>query len=315
MIGKILNIRLKQLYRESKGIGIVRIIFLLALVAFIFFALYVNIEIVPTKYYITATYLTLILFLHLNRKDKRFLSLIFNRPYIIFITEYFLLSVPLLIISILKFEFVLIALILSGVSIISFLTLTIQKTNRNNFIIRMIPDNNFEWKSGVRKYFWSIVPVWIATVLGSFLIGAVPTGIFLITSAIISFYQESEPRNLIELYELPARKFIKNKLIGSLKINTAVSIIPMLLFLIFHTEYWYIVVYEFIMCNFVITFVILLKYARYAPCEDLSANGILTGMALISIALPFLFAAIIVMGVVYYFKSINNLNRYLNAYY
>jgi hypothetical protein len=316
LILTIINIRIKQLYRNISGIGLFRILVLALLVSITLFFIFTQIKIYENGFAVTGLQLILLTFFHFVRKDKRFLFTVTDKQFRIFFAEYTLYSLPFIILDIIALRFELILINLSGIAIISLLKMsyTFKKHNLNNFIIRLIPNDNFEIKSGLRKHFWYIIPLYLISLGFSFWIGTVPAAIFLFTSFFIGFYLYGESRNILEIKELSPKRFILNKIKCQTKIFL-ITLLPLLLLnTIFNLEYSWISFGLTIISLLVITFVIFLKYAMYQPNTDLSGGSVLGAFSLLSIILPFILPAIIILAIIYYYRAINNLNLYLNDY-
>ena len=100
MIKALILIRLKQLYREITGIGVIRIIFLIGLIPILGFALFRLTAKLPYANYITGAFLFIVASLHIKRQDKIFLKTHFNNFKFVYLTEYAIISflvIPLIV--------------------------------------------------------------------------------------------------------------------------------------------------------------------------------------------------------------------------
>ncbi len=310
MIAKILSIRIKQTYRNIASIGIFRIIILLIitilLLAFIFKQLQQTRSAVITIIFIIAT----IFFIHIRRKDKTFINIITDKPQLIYLSEYLILLLPFLVQLIILKNYILTGYLILGTAIIPFINISIKKRkeNINNKILKIIPNDCFEIKSGLRQNFYFIIPLNIIAVALGFWIGTAPIVLIINTLIFSTFYILCEPRNIIEINELAPNIFISKKLKSNLIIFIFIQLPIILMFLIFNYQHYMIVTIIFAISLLFIVFAILLKYAMYYPNAELQANTII-------LTITFFFLPIIfVMIPIYYYKAKKNLILYLNDY-
>jgi hypothetical protein len=314
MLQSILTIRYKQFIRESIDLGFVRIVLVLLTIGFGILFLYhqpQNLE--DTSY----AFLFLIASLHWYRKDKRFLKIITEQPILIYFVEYSLLVLPLLAFLIGFQQWKLIPFVFGIISLISltgFFTFSFQKKGLNNFILAAIPNLLFEWKAGVRKYFWLILLLFLLGIFISPTIYVVPTVLFVYSVLVATFFQEGESRQLIEIRELSAKKFMLQKLKSNLSFFALTTILFVVLFLIFHAQYWYIILMEYFISFCLLTFSITQKYAKYQPNDTLESNSVLFGIAVSGFFWPPNLPFIWIMSVYYYFQAIKKLNPILNDF-
>ena len=310
MIISIFKIRFLQIYRSIGDIGLFRaIILLIALFPLLILFLY---NYLPTHNYnhvITGLWLLIIYFIHRNRKDYNFIFKISNKPFLAYLSEYLLFSIPFMVmlaITAQYFHICITSIVLFGISLI----VPSSKVKRvYSFLIQYLPDRLFEWQSGFRKNLIPIILFYTVGLLGVYKIWFSAISVFLLIMLICSFYSECEPRKS----ELNASKFIKNKLYKHVKYLT-LFILPIFVLSFIHYEYWlYIILCFLVVINLQIG-AILLKYAYYNPNIISGAHQMIGSiMLLLSVILPisiiFLF-----LNILLYYKSVRNLNNYLNAY-
>ncbi len=314
MIINILKIRLLQAYRNIKDIGLFRILFLIFL--FIFFNIFIFhlLKDSSNGLYVVLVQLFTIISIQVNRKDKSFIKIIFEKPYTIYFFEYLLFSFPILIFCIYHHQFYLLIYQVIGVFLISLIPSTITKKSRNNFLIRLIPSECFEIKSGFRRYFWIITPLLFLTAIFSFYIAVVPLFFVLISVLLLDFFQECEPRNILDNCELSPSLFIHRKLLINSKLLFYIEFPLIIAYLFFNLEYCYIVLIVSALTLLVLNYVILLKYSSYQPKIKLSSNSIFGALAIMCYIMPFFIPLIIIILIRNYFKSISTLNFYLDAH-
>lgn len=262
--------------------------------------------------------LFLVFSIHSGRKDKNFLKMVAYKPLQIFITEYFLLSLPfILAISFTKYWY-LSAFTLPICIIIPWLNISFAKKKLNLVKIPLIPDSAFEWKSGLRMSYIYFILIWFAGAGLSFLVGAVPVAIIILNLISASFYMEGEPKLLLEVFEKSPSRFIRFKIKQALKLFWLAALPLVLLFLIFHVEYWYVIVYIIVAATLLLVFSVLQKYAFYE--ENVNAttrNSLLLFFAFLAFYVPFLIFLLPVMFMLayrFYKKSLHNLSAHLYAF-
>lgn len=313
MIRALLKIRLKQIYRGIIGIGLIRFIFLVGLVGFLGFALYVKSSDKLTSQYLSAGFLLLIMFVHFKRGDKLFLKSHFSNYKTLMLAEYVILSIPVLCCFLIHKQWVAISQ-LTGLLIIINIDLKARNSNLNTKLQKLIPDDAFEWKAGIRKQFFIIVPIWIIAALTSFFIGSVPIAIFILGITILSFFEKCEPYQILLSFELSATKLLILKVKRLLQLFSTLVIPLLVLFFVFNPDKWYIPVAEyFIFCSLLI-YTIMTKYAFYEPNIKSSAAQIYVALGALGGMIPVFLPVVWLMTIFFYSKSVNKLNFFLYDY-
>lgn len=310
----ILHIRFKQIYRDASGLGLFRSIVAGGLIIFLLMALFTNISKPGLGGWITAGYLVSILIIHVKRPDKRFLKVNVANHHGILFFEYVLLAIPLLVCQLYLHYFEVAAITILALVVIPFTGFSIQRKGLNNRFIRAIPDEAFEWKSGVRRYFIFMAMVWLVGIFASNYVGSVPVAIVLLGLVMVNFYEYGEPLPILMSQELEANKFLFRKILIVQAIFSVVLLPLIIAFFIFHPELWFIPVIEYVLISFILWYAILLKYAFYKPNQQLIAGQIFTAIGAMSLFLPFLIPLLWILSVRFYFKSITNLKSYLDDF-
>ena len=312
VIGAIIIIRCKQMARQLEGIGIFRFLFIAGLAVFLFYIVFKQLGIESNHYFVTAGFILLVLSVHLQRTDKEFLKIVEKHPVKVYISEYLLLSVPLISGLVYYRLWTDILVLLGSIIVTGFVNYTPRTNSRNSKLLRLIPDESFEWKSGVRKSFISIIFILIAGIIGNFFFAAsVPVAIIVLSFLVVNFYQTGEPEIFIILNEKGAKRFLFWK-IRELAIQFAVLVSPLfLLFILFYPGLWFVPAIELILIYFVFVYTVLLKYAFYTPNERLVASQTLSAIGVMSLLLPFMLPVALILSVRFYYKSLSNLEPYL----
>ena len=312
MVNSILKIRAKQLVRQLEGIGIFRFLFLVGLAGFLFYILFKQLGLASNHYYITAGYGLLILSIHLQRSDKQFLKIVTTHTQKVYYSEYLVLSIPLILGIVYYRLWIDLLLLFLMILITGFIDFTPRATNRHNRFIRLIPDDSYEWKSGVRKGFVGIIFILIAGIGGNFFFeAAIPIAILVLSLLVINFYQTGEPEIFLIIKETGVKQFLKEKIVEFI-IQFTLLVSPLvLLFILFYPGFWFIPFVELLMIYFVFIYVVLLKYAFYIPNEKLIASQTLSAIGALSLLLPFMLPVTWLLSVRFYYKSLSNLKPFL----
>ena len=314
MIAALLKIRWLQFNRSLNGLGLFRSLFLLVLMGFL--AFYANIQAAHPihTYYLVFITLFLTTTLHLRRKDKPFLFLYAKNPQRIYRIEYYLTTSPIWLLLTIHSQWVPLLVLIVSIFFIGYLHLEWKAQNLNTCLQKTIPAACFEWKSGLRKSFFFIVPLWVTGLLTSAFAPSIPVIIFILAIIPLNFYEKGEPYQMIVLFELNAKHFLWHKIKLQVLIFTALCLPLMVSFIVFHPEFWHIVVFELLIFHSLHIYFIVTKYAFYQPNSQSSAAHIFGSIGAVSAIVAILLPLVWVMTIRFYFKSIANLNQYLHDY-
>jgi len=314
MIKAFIIIRIKQLYRGLKDVGLFRLIFLLGLIGFFGFFLFTKTSEQSGCFFIVALSLLLILLIQTNRKDKRFLKSHFDNYRVILFSEYLLLLLPLIIMLAVHLQWLPVVILVPLLLIIPAIEIKIQSKGLNTRVQKWIPSESFEWKGGIRKNLFIIGPVWLIGLLTSFFIGSVPIAMFIIGIIIFSFYEKGEPYQMIVAFEMKTSQFLVHKVKTVILLYSAMAMPLIIAFTFFHSDNWYVPVIEYIIFVSLLVYGIFIKYAFYEPNCKSSAGQILGSIGILGGIIPFLLPVVWLLSLMLYFKSEENLNLYLNDY-
>ena len=313
MIKALLIIRLKQFYRGIIGIGLIRIIFLIGLIGFLGLFLYTKTSDKSTSQLVSIGLLSLIILIQIRRGDKLFLKSHFSNYKFLVLAEYVVISFPILLLLVAYSQWVSLIYFLSLLLILH-LDLKPKYSSLNTKLQLLIPSDSFEWKAGIRKQLFIIVPIWIISAGTSFFIGSVPIAIFILGILTFSFYERGEPYQMILSYELNAKKFLFLKVKRQIQFFSIITIPLVGLFLIFNFDRWYIPVAEFLIFCSIHIYVIMTKYAFFEPNKISPAARTIGGIGVLGGIIPVFLPVVWILTVWFYLKSINNLNYYLDDY-
>jgi len=311
----LLIIRFCQLKRILSSIGVFRSIIVILLLLLALVSLNYYSHSTSTIKFVFISYVLLILYIHFNRNDKAFIYKHIKNPIFSIFLEYLTFSLPIIIILTI-YKPLIFPFILFAVLFVSSLNIIKNKRSRNNKILKKIPTWYFEWISGFRKYYYSIILLYFISIFLSFIPFASLVCSTAITIVLISFYDETEPRNLIEVFQLSTSKFLLFKVFSAIKLYTII-IIPLLSFyLIYNIAHWHICIYFLLNSILTVSYSVLLKYSSYSyQTASNSVNPILKGIAAVNIILPVVFVPLVFLLNFYLlFKSFSNLNPILNDF-
>ncbi|MCL1943558.1 MAG: hypothetical protein FWF54_08465 [Candidatus Azobacteroides sp.] len=313
MIYPFIQIRFKQILRDILNIGIFRFLvaaFLLIFLSAVIFSLCDN-----KKYahYLTIAILFFILSIQFKRHDKTFLKTNFRYYQLYYLADYYLICLIPSCFLLWHFRVVDVLILLFGCFFICFLDANITHSTRNTKLQQWIPGACFEWKSGVRKMFVPMVIFMIIGLCGSFLIAVVPIIILFLSFCILDFYSKNEPYQFVLSYEFGSKRFLFYKIKMQIYLFSVLIAPLFILFIIFHYQYWYIIIIEYIILISLQNYNILLKYAFYIPNGQTPTAYIMIGL-LFGLFMPIFIPIIWVLSIYFYFKAQRILNFYLNDY-
>ena len=314
MIKPIISIRRKQLVRALNGVGLFRVVFLLILLCAILYGVFMQLHDIVISNYIFAGFISLIVAIHLRRADKDFLKTYFEKYKLIYFVEYFILSLPLIVCLVYYQHWLQTVVLLIALAFAVNVEFEIKQRSLNTKIQRLIPSNCFEWKSGVRKSLFVIIILWVIGIAFSFFVGSIPIVIFSLGLIPMGFYEIGEPIRMLFAKEIGTNKFLLHKIKMQLILFTVLILPLILIFLVFHYEYWYIPILEYFILIFVHIFTILTKYAFYEPDQKSSAAQVFSIIGMLSIIFFVMIPIVWILSIYLYFKSKEKLNFYLNDY-
>jgi len=314
MVKALMLIRVKQAYRAIVQIGLFRSVFLCGLLFFVGSLLYSYASYKLYSQIISVGFVLLLLSIHIKRGDKLFLKSHFSHHKRLILFEYVFLSVPVLSLLLIHLQWLSILELCIGILLVSLFDITTKHRILNSRLQAAIPADSFEWKAGIRKYFFTISIVWIFALIASFSIGVVPLAIFILGFLTFSFYEECESYQVLLLHELNAKQFLLLKVKRQL-ILFSIMVTPLILmFLIFHFDKWYIPIAEYVIFIFLHVYVIATKYAFYEPNTKSPAAQMFGAFGALGCFIPVFIPLVWLLTIRHYLKSIDKLNFYLNDY-
>lgn len=314
MVEAFIKIRLKQLFRGIIGIGIFRIIFLILLLGYLMLFVFKLTENQTNALSVVGVISFLTFWIQTNRKDKVFLKTNFDKYKLIYLAEYIGLSFLSILFLTIHLQWIPLLILLAAFCLIIQLDIKMKQRSLNTKLQRMIPEECFEWKAGVRKTIFILVPVWLIGFFTSFLTGSVPVMMFILGIISFSFYETGESFQMIIAYEKGTDRFLFQKIKMQILLYSVINLPLMAAFIVFHYEIWYIPIAEYLIFISVHTYLILTKYAFYEPNNKSQAAVAFGAIGALGGIIPVFLPIVWVLSIRFFIKSRENLKIYLNDF-
>ena len=316
LIIRLIGIRFLQMFREIRDMGMLRAALLItAIVPLAAWYIYRRLPVQGYNYAIPGIALLLIYMIHRSRKDYFFLSKLSISPVWVQFTEYFVFSLPLLVLLVIFGQYI-------QLSIYTALLLAVCSvkpspkgiTDRTySAWVKHIPAVMFEWRSGIRASLPVIVLFYGLGFVGIYNIWLLAISLILLSLTFTAFYSANESQKMLAAHELNAGNFLHFK-IGLHVKCWILFLLPLFLSAFVHYQYWPYILAAFAAVVNLLVFAILAKYAFYRPASTGGLSQFVGSMAwLCSIILP-LSVFVLCVNIILYFKAKHNLNYYLDAY-
>lgn len=312
----ILLMRWKQSYRILFRIDVVHLILLFAIIgiAGIFCFYYLGRE--PQNIWFSAIIALLLFNLHYKRRDKRFLHINIEYRKLIICCEYVILTLPIVIfLAIHNFWSYAIGVLTISILLgwIPIMQKEHQQKNINTFIQRKIPDNAYEWKAGVRRYFWFLMAFWIVGLSTCYFFYSSVITTLLIGLSVLDFFKLNESRQILLSCQQRPSTFLRKKILQSILLLSLLIVPQLILTIIFRIDLWYIPVIEYVILLSTLIYVITLKYAFYSPSKS-TVNAIRVSIGVLLGLNPLTTIILWILSISLYRKACINLKCYLNDY-
>lgn len=318
LIKIILRLRILQIKRFAHSIGYIYLITALILFMFI-----VAIPAFGTSESTTiqlnfVPILILYWLIHSFRKDKRFLQIVIAKEYIVFLWEYSILMLPLLILLIVRNHII---LALSSFMLLIYLSFFQKKLSIifSQYVPNInlgINNLNYEWISGLKK---NVIVIFLLNIVCFYLlvfenIRFVHFAYCLTVYLIISkFYVEFESYNILCNRGGNAKIFLKNTFCLHYK-ALCILIFPIIFSQLLYFHSWIdiaIILWFMISSAIYIILLIVTKYAVYRPNERFILNSLINSLYGVMSFVPVLLPVLLFIFFNQYKKSEINLNKYL----
>lgn len=315
MISSYLKIRACQLRRIVITIGIVRSLFLATLIAALECLISIRIDDSNSAALFSGLVVILIGSIHLKRGDYTFLKIVSNNYRLLFITDYLILSLPILIPLLFKGELTVVGAHLALIAVIALAPqFKFPEINRGSILIRVLPSYAIEWIAGVRRFHIIIIVISILGLLFSYMYACSILVIFVLGLIVTSFNEREEPYQFIILFEKKSSDLLNFKLKTQITLFTLLVLPQIIMFMVFHIERWYVVSIEYIVFCSILILTIVMKYSNVTHKPTFRAPNVMAfigmGCALSVVLLPITWIVIYLS----YSRAINSLNFYLDDF-
>jgi hypothetical protein len=309
----LIKIRFLQAFREIRDMGILRAVFLMAvIVPLLALFIYRRLPVPGYSYAVPGVALLVVFMIHRGRKDYFFLSRLSN-PVWIFFAEYLVFSVPLLVLQVAFAQYAQVLIYAALLLCICLVEPSPKGIRTYDVWVRYIPAGMFEWRSGIRMSLPGIIPFYATGLAGVYSIWPSAASIILLSLTFGTFYGANESQKMLAASESGAGDFLRCKIRQHVK-YWMLFLLPLFAVALVHYQYLFHILAAFAATVNLLVFAILAKYAFYRPASTVGLSQIITSIAwLCSILLP-LSILVFTVNIVLYFKAKHNLNYYLHAY-
>jgi len=313
MIFKFLLLKIRIGLRAFKELSFFGIIILLVMGAALLYAFYELCDKEPQRFYLAGALAVLLLSFHLRRNDYYFCLKHLPRPFVLFLSEYFLFTLPFLVISLVKGPAPFDALYLLLPVIIAAIP-RIEGHSRKTAKAFRVPMPDLDTVSFFRRcgLFVCCVLVLAAALCFAPAVSVVLVYLLVLFSSGV-IYSQCESLTLLCLDGLPARQFLRRKIWRQVRF-WAPPVLPVLvLYAVFNWETAYYALIPVVLCPLQITASVCAKYSSYAPGRPFGGT-ILQAICMLGFLIPLLLPVSIVLTAVYYSDAVRHLKTFLYAY-
>lgn len=307
----LVKIRLQQINRESGGLGPFYILLFLAAFIFLEYALYLIYSDFNSSFWAVGLLSFVLLSIHLSRSDSRFVWHHLTHPRRKLFSEYAVFSLPFILPALPTLQcwqlpiFFLFCWVLSN-----WKYHRPQKYLYWSWLGKIIPPKDFEWLSGLRRYWLGFVLIYSIIFVFCWLRALPIVALWFITLMVTNFYTEGEPLNIFRLYyKGNPKRFLWLKIRRGTVLLAIFYLPPLLINAGLHSDIWYAHVLFFLMQWVALVYAILAKYAAYTPNQLLMGNTVMQSMALMGTIIPFLAPLPIFLCFWYYCKAKKHLQN------
>jgi hypothetical protein len=311
MTASLLYIRLKQLKREIDGLSLY-IIPIIAIAAYIAFVTFKEFQKGQNAIYIIIALSLLCLSIQLSRKDKTFVFKHIDNPHLQIFFEYVVLTLPFSISCMATKSCYCYPLLLAILFCIPLLKFEFRQRTTFKKLSNIISATNFEWLSGCRKQYISIIFLYLFAIAFCWLKILPLFLLWFLTIIILSFYSECESIQVLR----EGNKAPKHFLIAKLKaciIYVLILYTPIVIVNSFFNPDFLIINFLFIPIQIsLLGFAICFKYSSYTPNKAKIGNSVPFSIVALCSALPHFLPIPTILFCIYFYKAEDNLKQYLH---
>lgn len=309
-----LRFRLRQSGKFIREIPVIYLVVMVGLLLIPGIALYQFTKDLKGSLIIAAILLALLSLLQLRRKDYRFIFLTEENGWKVFSMDYFLLSLPILIILLVNSFWYISLAIIAGCIGISFIKPPFHRTKKGMEAPGWIPAEAFELRAGIRQYGGLLLILYLSAWIGLLLPFASLASLWFFTVVLSDIFRFSEPVQILCAQERPANKFLHRKLFLYLKLSIYAIIPVCAIYMLLYPQHWWLILTFLVGVSLNIALFIVNKYAHYLPNTKITGGQVPITTAVISIFLPVFSPVVLFFLIKYYLAACRNLTTYLYAY-
>lgn len=308
----LVRVRLHQAKRQLNSLGIFYALILFAFLCFAIFYIFLAYREREKSLYVFVASIFMLSGIHFSRSDKKFVDSHVARPVQNIFTEYVIFSVPFILPSVFTSQWFYFPIWVFACFLIAHIKASFRQRTRCPHLSKIIPSQNFEWLSGLRKNLVPVLLLWVLALI-TCRVRILPLIFlwFIIVTA-TSFYQQCESLQVLFASSEDPGKLVTNKIRRAIFLTLMLFVPILVINSIFNPTLILVnAIFLFVQIT-IIVFAILLKYTTYLPNENLKGNTILMSMVTIGALIPFLLPIPVIMCFRNYGRSIKNLNHYFD---
>lgn len=251
--------------------------------------------------------------LHISRKDKTFAQLHLTNWHLQMYVEYVIITLPFTFTALFTKHFFYFPASLALLWLIPYLHYTPAQKTIFKGISSVFPSaHSIEWISGFRTSFLSIIPIYMLAVATCWMRFLPLLLLWVITTAILNFYNNYEALHILKAQHTNARDFLHQK-IKKHCFYIACFYSPILILnTVFNTDFTDINVLFLLVQFALIIFAITAKYSSYVPAQQNMVSNSIVSFVSIGSIVPYLLPLPVIFAMVYYKKALQNLNNYFH---
>jgi hypothetical protein len=313
---ELLKLRSRQIDKVIKSIGWFYIAFLVGIVSYGYYLLYRATAETPSGYkvaLILVCHFFILLFIQLERKDNEFIRIVFSNSYKLILFEYFILSLPIIAISLLNRWQMELLFYCTAISILP--SIEKYKFMRGHWSILTfwVPECNFEYRAAIRKL-WIVIPfLFCSGIYLAFYRNLVLVPIILFILLLPKCYEDFEPGSFLATRGDTPDSFLFRKI--KCHLNTFLLFCAPLFvisWILGTIQVLFILAILFIALT-AIAWLNIVKYSYYTPNERSFRHKMISNLVLLGIfPLPFFIPIVFIFIAMEYPRSVANLEKYLN---
>lgn len=313
-INMLIRLRLIQSFRLASALGLPRLLILIAILIGFIALIFAKTKLESEAMITLLLSLAILFLLHQSRADQHFVVQNHIHPWRWFLPEYVLLLSPVWV-SILLHRHFAVLLLLGLLWPISHYRASIhtkQKPIIRSRLIHWIPSGSFEWKAGIRRTYYLFIFIWVAGLAVAPNLVLLPLSMMIEAILVASFYERNESLPMLTSYELTANQLIKQKIEHNARMFGLLMLPHTLIYMVFHPNFWFVTPLLLLLLILIQSYAIVVKYTFYDPQSGSPANSFFQSLGAVAIIVPMLLPLILLLGIRFYFKSLQNLHPLLD---